>query len=115
MSDVQRICPQCGGSSGLQMAHCPHCGFDMQAGVPMRQESFFARRIDESSVAGTRRRRKPGSPRRLEAAPKSHDGSSGPAGSEPSRHTADDQNRFSVMIFLSSAPSAPSASGPRGQ
>lgn len=50
MSDVQRICPQCGGSSGLQMAHCPHCGFDMQAGVPMRQETSLPAALTKAAL-----------------------------------------------------------------
>ncbi len=50
MSEVQRICPQCGGSSGLQMAHCPHCGFDMQAGVPMRQDSSLPAALTKAAL-----------------------------------------------------------------
>jgi hypothetical protein len=34
MSEITRICAQCGQSSPLEARYCPHCGFDAQAGVP---------------------------------------------------------------------------------
>jgi hypothetical protein len=50
MSDVQRICPHCGGSSAMQMAHCPHCGHDLQAGVPMRQENTLPTALGRAAL-----------------------------------------------------------------
>ena len=35
MSEVSKICPQCGGSNGLDSRHCAHCGYDTQAALPM--------------------------------------------------------------------------------
>lgn len=35
MSDVSKICPQCGGSNALDSRHCAHCGYDTQAALPM--------------------------------------------------------------------------------
>ncbi len=34
MSEIQRICPQCGKSSALDAQFCAHCGYDTQAGLP---------------------------------------------------------------------------------
>ncbi len=34
MSDIQRICAQCGKSSALDARYCPHCGYDMEGGLP---------------------------------------------------------------------------------
>ena len=35
MTEIQRICAQCGKSGALEMRYCPHCGFDAQAGLPV--------------------------------------------------------------------------------
>ena len=50
MSDVQRICPHCGGSSALHMAHCPHCGRNLQTGVPMRQENAVPAALSKAAL-----------------------------------------------------------------
>lgn len=34
MSEVMRICTQCGRGAPLAARHCPHCGYDAQAGLP---------------------------------------------------------------------------------
>ena len=34
MSEIQRICAQCGQSGALDTRYCPHCGYDVQAGLP---------------------------------------------------------------------------------
>ncbi len=34
MSEIQRICPQCGKGSALDAQFCAHCGYDTQAGLP---------------------------------------------------------------------------------
>jgi hypothetical protein len=34
MSEIQRICAQCGQSGTLDTRYCPHCGYDAQAGLP---------------------------------------------------------------------------------
>lgn len=33
MSEITRICAQCGKSSPIEARHCPHCGFDAETGV----------------------------------------------------------------------------------
>lgn len=38
MSTVHRICPSCGKNSPMEARHCPHCGYDTQAGLPVPQE-----------------------------------------------------------------------------
>lgn len=35
MTNVQRICEECGESGPLNVRYCPHCGFDTQAALPM--------------------------------------------------------------------------------
>ena len=37
MSDVSKICPQCGGSNALDARHCAHCGHDTQSALPAVQ------------------------------------------------------------------------------
>lgn len=39
MSDVYRICPACGKNTPLDARHCPHCGQDTQAGLPVQAGS----------------------------------------------------------------------------
>ena len=51
MSDVQRICPQCGGASPLQAHHCPHCGYDIQAGLPIEQVNALPATLSKAAVA----------------------------------------------------------------
>ncbi len=34
MSEIQRICAQCGKGSPLEARYCSHCGYDAQAGLP---------------------------------------------------------------------------------
>lgn len=34
MSEVQRICPECGEPGPLTARYCPHCGADSQAALP---------------------------------------------------------------------------------
>ncbi len=50
MSDVQRICPQCGESSAMGLQHCPHCGFNVEAGMPMRQTSALPATITRAAL-----------------------------------------------------------------
>ncbi|MCE7990163.1 MAG: zinc ribbon domain-containing protein [Caldilinea sp. CFX5] len=40
MSEVQRICPQCGEAGPLTARYCLHCGADSQAALPAPQSSF---------------------------------------------------------------------------
>ncbi|MEZ4618449.1 MAG: zinc ribbon domain-containing protein [Caldilineaceae bacterium] len=35
MTTVQRICEKCGEAGPLDARHCPHCGFDSQATLPV--------------------------------------------------------------------------------
>ncbi len=40
MSDVQRICSNCGEAGPLSARYCPHCGNDSQAALPMQRANF---------------------------------------------------------------------------
>ena len=40
MSTVHRICASCGKDVPLQAQHCPHCGYDTQAGLPVKSSSL---------------------------------------------------------------------------
>ena len=40
MSDVYRMCPDCSESMALDTRHCPACGYDTQAGLPMPSPSL---------------------------------------------------------------------------
>ena len=42
MSDVQRICPQCGQGAPLNAQFCPHCGYDHDAALPAPQNTLPA-------------------------------------------------------------------------
>lgn len=34
MSNVQRLCPQCGEANPIEARYCAHCGYDSQAALP---------------------------------------------------------------------------------
>lgn len=40
MSEIQRICAQCGKSSALDARYCPHCGYDMEGGLPVPRNTL---------------------------------------------------------------------------
>ena len=40
MSEVKRICPQCGEPGPLTARYCPHCGNDSQAALPAPQSTL---------------------------------------------------------------------------
>ncbi len=40
MSDVQRICANCGEAGPLTARYCPHCGNDSQAALPIQRSNF---------------------------------------------------------------------------
>lgn len=40
MSNVQRICGQCGGSNVVEARYCAHCGFDSQSALPAPRSSL---------------------------------------------------------------------------
>ena len=40
MSEINRICPQCGGSVALQTRYCGECGYDTSTGLPVRQSNL---------------------------------------------------------------------------
>jgi hypothetical protein len=42
MSEITRICPQCGGSFPLEARHCSHCGYDIEAALPAVQNTLPA-------------------------------------------------------------------------
>jgi hypothetical protein len=37
MSQVNRICPQCGGNVSLQARYCGECGYDTSRGLPVQR------------------------------------------------------------------------------
>ncbi|HHY58556.1 MAG TPA: zinc ribbon domain-containing protein [Chloroflexi bacterium] len=42
MTELSRICPQCGKSFPLEARHCSHCGYDMDATLPTVQSTLPA-------------------------------------------------------------------------
>lgn len=50
MSDVQRICPECGGGSPLHAQHCPHCGYDSQSGLPMQRGNTLPMTLSKAAL-----------------------------------------------------------------
>ena len=40
MSEVKRICPQCSGTFPMDARHCAHCGYNMDATLPVPQSSL---------------------------------------------------------------------------
>ena len=42
MSQVKRICPECGQNAPVESRHCPHCGFDSQGTLPVPQNNLPA-------------------------------------------------------------------------
>lgn len=50
MADVYRICPACGKNSPMEAQHCPHCGNDISAGVPMKQNSQLPAALGKAAL-----------------------------------------------------------------
>lgn len=42
MTDLSRICPQCGKHFPLEARHCSHCGYDMDTTLPVAQNTLPA-------------------------------------------------------------------------
>ena len=42
MSQIQRICPQCSGSTPVDARYCPHCGADTEGELVVRQGNLPA-------------------------------------------------------------------------
>ncbi len=42
MSDIRRICAQCGASAPLTVRYCGNCGYDFQGELPMPQSNLPA-------------------------------------------------------------------------
>lgn len=42
MSDVTRVCSQCGGKVALDSRFCGRCGYDTSAGLPVQQRNLPA-------------------------------------------------------------------------
>lgn len=42
MSDVSRVCSQCGGKVGLDSRFCSRCGYDTSVGLPVEQPKLPA-------------------------------------------------------------------------
>ncbi|MBX3052337.1 MAG: zinc ribbon domain-containing protein [Caldilineaceae bacterium] len=40
MSEVSRVCSQCGGKVGLETRFCGRCGYDTTAGLPVEQRKL---------------------------------------------------------------------------
>ncbi len=50
MSEITRICAQCGKQSALDAQFCPHCGYDMQAGLPAPQNNRLPMVIGKAAL-----------------------------------------------------------------
>ncbi len=50
MSSVHRICANCGKDTPLQAQHCPHCGYDTQAGLPVKTTSTLPMVMGRAAV-----------------------------------------------------------------
>jgi hypothetical protein len=50
MAEVNRICPACGKNSPMDAQHCPHCGVDTSAGVPMRQGALLPASVTRAAL-----------------------------------------------------------------
>ncbi len=50
MSTVHRICAACGKDVPLQAQHCPHCGHDTQAGLPVKTNSGLPMVVGKAAV-----------------------------------------------------------------
>lgn len=50
MSNVSRICPQCGESTPLESRHCAHCGYDANAGLPLQTQSNLPMVIGKAAL-----------------------------------------------------------------
>ncbi|HQY91831.1 zinc ribbon domain-containing protein [Caldilinea sp.] len=42
MTEISRICPQCGKSFPMEARHCSHCGHDREAALPALQSNLPA-------------------------------------------------------------------------
>lgn len=42
MTEISRICPQCGQNFPLEARHCSHCGYDMEASLLTTQSTLPA-------------------------------------------------------------------------
>lgn len=40
MSNVQRVCPQCGQANPLEARYCARCGYDAQSALPAQQSNL---------------------------------------------------------------------------
>ncbi|MBK8047539.1 MAG: zinc ribbon domain-containing protein [Anaerolineales bacterium] len=50
MSNVTRICPQCGHGNALDARHCAQCGYDTQATLPVPLSSQLPAVITKAAV-----------------------------------------------------------------
>lgn len=50
MADVHRICAACGKDTPLEARHCPHCGHDTVAGLPMKSESALPAVVGKAAL-----------------------------------------------------------------
>ncbi len=50
MADVHRICAACGKDTPLEARHCPHCGHDTAAGLPMKSESALPAVVGKAAL-----------------------------------------------------------------
>lgn len=50
MSEITRICAQCGKQGALDARFCPHCGYDTQAGLPAPQSNSLPMVIGKAAL-----------------------------------------------------------------
>lgn len=50
MADVHRICAACGKNMPIEAQHCPHCGYDSGAGLPVRQSGALPMVVGKAAV-----------------------------------------------------------------
>jgi hypothetical protein len=50
MSEITRICAHCGKSSPLDAQFCPHCGYDIQGGLPASRASQLPLAIGKAAL-----------------------------------------------------------------
>lgn len=50
MSQVSRICPQCGEGTPIESRHCAHCGYDANAGLPVQAQTNLPLAITKAAL-----------------------------------------------------------------
>lgn len=50
MSEITRVCPQCGHGNALDARYCAQCGYDTQGNLPVPQQSNLPAVIGKAAV-----------------------------------------------------------------